>query len=139
MIKMAIFIDTGVIVAADSEKDSLHNQAAKILENIENGTYGNGIYISDYVFDEVLTLSFIRSGQMEKSKRLAKKLLGGKMLNWLYVNENTFRDAISRYLNQQTNLSFTDCTTIELMKQNDIEYIATFDAGFKKIAGIKIA
>jgi len=30
-------------------------------------------------------------------------------------------------------LSFTDCTTIELMKSRDIEYLASFDGGFDGI------
>lgn len=135
---MSIFIDTEIIVAADSEKDAMHSRAEEILKNIKTGEYGNGIYISDYVFDEILTLSFIRGGNMELSKRLAKKLLESEMLTWLYINEGTFREATSQYLGQKINLSFTDCTTVQLMKEKDIEYIATFDAGFRKVPGIKV-
>jgi len=134
---MAIFLDTGVIVAADNTQDQLHEKALEIIERIKSGFYGSASYISDYIFDEVLTLTFARTGNMELSKGLAKKLLATKSLTWLHVDENTFTETIARYLSQKSKLSFTDCTSVELMKQNNIEYIATFDSGFKSIAGIK--
>ncbi|MCZ7362470.1 MAG: hypothetical protein O8C58_03915 [Candidatus Methanoperedens sp.] len=36
-----------------------------------------------------------------------------------------------KYANKK--LSFTDCTTIELMNDRDIEYLASFDGGFDGI------
>jgi len=39
---------------------------------------------------------------------------------------------------KETALSFTDCTTISVMQENDIEKIATFDGDFGKISRIKV-
>jgi len=37
---------------------------------------------------------------------------------------------------KNTILSFTDCTTVSVMRENNIKNIATFDEDFGKIKGI---
>ena len=37
---------------------------------------------------------------------------------------------------KNTTLSFIDCTTVSVIRENDIKNIATFDEGFGKIKGI---
>ena len=135
---MTIFLDTGVIVALDNQRDPLHSTAIEKMALVRSGAYGNWVYTSDYIFDESLTLSFARTGNMALSKELAKKLLAGKSLTILHVDETLFQQSIAIYIAQNGSLSFTDCTTVQLMKENNIEYIATFDGGFKKIPGIKV-
>ncbi len=134
---MAVFLDTSVIVAEANERDALHTNTRDILLQIKTGIFGNWICTSDYVFDEALVLAFIRTGDMKKSKELVRDILRATSLNMLHVDENIFQESVAAYLAQDGALSFTDCTTIELMKQNDIKYIATFDSGFDKIIGIK--
>lgn len=133
---MAVFIDTGIIVALYNERDALRPKAVEIMKQVSNSTYG-AVYTSEYIVDEAVTLLFIRTGNRNLSKDLAKRLLLSKSMELLHVDENTFKESGSRYLAQREELSFTDCTTVELMKQNEIEFIATFDAEFKKVHGIK--
>ncbi len=135
---MTIFLDTGVIVALDNQRDPMHKAAIEKMAQVRSGAYGNWAYTSDYIFDESLTLSFARTGNMEISKELAKKLLAAKSLTILHVTEDVFRESTNFYIAQYGNLSFTDCISVQLMKENGIEYIATFDAGFKKIPRIKV-
>ncbi len=135
---MAVFLDTGILVAEANIDDSLHSNAVEILSQINSGIYGNWICTSDYVFDEALTLMYIRTGNIALSKGLAKRLLSLDGLNLLRVDEGLFKESTSRYLAQSGKLSFTDCTTVELMKQNEITHLATFDSGFNSIPSINL-
>ena len=134
---MTIFIDTGVITALYNERDSLQPKAAEVMGLVSNLHYGAS-YLSEYIVDEAVTLLFARTGNMNLSKDLAKRLLSSKSIEILHITSDTFRESASIYLAQSGSLSFTDCTTVQLMKENNIEYLATFDAGFKKIPGIKV-
>ncbi len=134
---MGVFIDTGMIVAIYNERDSLRQKAVELMSQITSGVYGS-VYISDYVIDEAITLLFARTGNISLSKDLANRLFSSKSMELLYVSESIFKKSGGQYLTQTGTLSFTDCTIVELMKQNNITYIATFDAGFKSVAGIKV-
>ena len=135
---MGVFFDTGVLVAEANEADALHHKAVELMSQLSMGLYGNWFCTSDYVFDEALTLMFIRTGRMDLSKRLAKRLLSLKSLNLLHVYADIFQESAVQYLSQNGKLSFTDCTTIELMKRNEIKFLATFDAGFNAVSEIKV-
>ncbi|TMI08272.1 hypothetical protein E6H34_05405 [Candidatus Bathyarchaeota archaeon] len=50
----------------------------------------------------------------------------------LKVSDDVFQAAWSRFREQKdTKFSFTDSTTVELMHQNGVRRIATFDREFK--------
>jgi len=56
---MSVFIDTGVFVAYINKRDSNHDRAVYLLEDIMRGKCGKA-YTSDYVFDEAaLRITFI--------------------------------------------------------------------------------
>ena len=48
---MAVFIDTGIFVAARNKRDVNHKRAINPLRAALKGDYG-AVYTSDYVFDE---------------------------------------------------------------------------------------
>lgn len=55
------------------------------------------------------------------------------------IEKTSFDGAWDIFCKQKgTVLSFTDCTTISVMLENNIEKIATFDGDFKKISGIEV-
>jgi hypothetical protein len=133
---MSIFIDTGVFVAFHNTKDVNHRKALKIIRNIATGKLGSA-YTSDYIFDEAVTTALVRTKRPKTALTLGKIIQGElttPFLVVLKVNSSAFKEAwklFSRYAEKE--LSFTDCTSIALMKMKNIENIASFDTDFDGI------
>lgn len=65
--------------------------------------------------------------------------MGEKILNSeitvLEVPKNIFETAW-KIFKERKGMSFTDCTTVALMKENKIHNLATFDGGFRQVREI---
>ncbi|MGI0141494.1 MAG: type II toxin-antitoxin system VapC family toxin [Candidatus Micrarchaeales archaeon] len=129
-----IFLDTSFLFAFYSARDERHDLAQAMMKDIANGKYGHA-YLSDYVFDELITTVFSRLKNLQEAIRVGKSLRS--TVDFLYVGIDEFESAWKIFSDQRTtSLSFTDCTIAALMKANGIDRIATFDADFKGIKGI---
>ena len=130
-----IFIDTNAFVAFFRNEDAHHEKAVKIFEKISSGILGNAV-ISDYVFDETVTVVLSRTNNKDKAVGLGKYMMqSAKMLK---VHKHVFNLAWKLFKENKVGLSFTDCTNIALMKLFNINHIATFDEAFKKVGGINV-
>jgi len=129
---MPVFIDSSVLVAYHNSRDEHHREAVRLLTRCVEGDFGEP-WISDYVFDEVVTVALVKVG-LERAVELGDHLLSSE-LKMLKVDDQSFREAWALF--QKQGMSFTDCTTIAVMRQNGIERLLTFDRGFKEIEGIK--
>jgi predicted nucleic acid-binding protein len=124
-----IFLDSSFLVAFEVDGDSNHASATKVMREVARGARGSPV-ISDYVFDEVVTVTFVRTKSLSKARLVGDGLL--ESFRMLRVSDEVFKEAWQRFRNQKgTRLSFTDSTTVELMMQNEIDNIATFDRGFQ--------
>jgi len=131
-----IFLDSSFLIAYKIENDSHHAEAKKIMSEIVSGNHGR-VFISDYIFDETITVVFARSRKLSEASDLGEKI--EKSIKMLKIDEKNFNDAWEIFKNQKnTNLSFTDCSSISIMKNNDIKNIATFDKAFTKIKDINV-
>src|SRR3989304_479092 len=101
-----IVLDTSFIVSYFNTRDQNHLKAVKLMKKIHEP-----LCITDYIFGEVVTVSLIRLKSFDNAWNLFCK-------------------------QKETVLSFTDCTTISVMLENDIGKIATFDGDFGKISKI---
>jgi uncharacterized protein len=130
---MTILVDTGVFVAFSNKRDPKHNEALKILKNVAENKYGTP-YASDYIFDETVTTTLARTGRLDLAINLGKMILEGPerpFMIILRITENLFADAWANFMKYgKRGLSFTDCTSLALMSEREIEKIASFDAGF---------
>lgn len=117
-----------MLISAYSETDINHEIGRKILNDIEEGKYGEW-FLSDYVFDETLTVMFSISKNKEEMAGLGKYLM--KAFTLLTVSRIIFVDAFEIFSNKN-KLSFTDSTIISMANKFGIEYIATFDKEIKK-------
>lgn len=122
---IAILLDSGFLYAVYNARDENHPLALQILQEIEENKFGTG-YLTDYLFDETMTLFFARVG-------IEKAVVAGKVLLNSYdvidVSRLLFQE--SWQLFQKHTISFTDCTVLTVMKHFNIEYLATFDGNFK--------
>ena len=131
-----IVLDTGVLFGFEVEKDKKHADAVRIVNNAIDGAYGATV-ITDYIFDETVTLTLARTKDLSKAIIIGEHL---KNLEILKVDQTIFDDAWSMFKAQKTKkrLSFTDCTTIAAMKVNGIDKVAAFDSGFNYVRGIAV-
>lgn len=129
-----IFLDTSYLVSLENDKDSNHEKAVRLNEEIAKGKFGR-IVVSDYIFDETVTVTFRRTRKLNKAILVGERLFSFAEIK--YVDEKTFADSWNFFRKQKsTELSFTDCTTLVLMQSNGINNIATFDEDFQKIQNI---
>ncbi len=130
---MAVFIDTGIFVAARNKSDINHKRAVNLLKSALRGEYGN-LYTSDYVFDEAVTVALIRTNKPEIAIDIGKFIPSSRKLQILFVDRVIFVEAwriFNRYIDKR--LSFTDATSIALIKRYNIDYIMSFDKHFDGI------
>ncbi len=130
---MVLFIDSSVFVAYYNQRDQHNKTAVELIKKCVEGDYGE-LFASDYVFDEAVTVTFVKTG-LKKAVELGEYLLKSEV-TLLEVDRDVFDVAWEKF--KSAEMSFTDCTNIALMKSNGIDKILTFDSGFKKIKEIKV-
>jgi len=131
---MTVFVDTGVLYGDHDTDATRHEAAAEALETVYDGELGHP-YISDYVFDEAITLTRTRAESFVSAKRLSDRLRGHdeypRVFEMLHISTAVFADAVTvfeQYDDQE--LSFTDATTVALTERHDIDRVLSFDDDF---------
>ena len=134
---MSILVGTGVLYADHDTTASRHESARRALEAVYDGEFGHP-YVSDYIFDEAVTLTQTRAGTFEPAKRLGDRIRGvgsyPQVYEMLWVSAAVFSDAVEvfeQYDDQE--LSFTDATTVALVERHDIDSVLSFDDDFDGI------
>ena len=133
---MTVFLDTGIFVAFHNTRDANHTRALELIRTLVEGEFGTA-YTSDYVFDEAVTVALVRTGRPENAMAVGRMILGeitAPLLASLRVGEDDFKEAW-RLFSQHADrgLSFTDCTSIALLRTRRIESIISFDTDFDGI------
>jgi uncharacterized protein len=131
---MSVFLDTCFIAAYANQSDINHAKASRTANLIKDGELGH-LFVSDYVFDEVVTLVAIRTSH-SKAKEIGAHILNSR-INIVSVSTAQFSRAWELF-KKNGSLSFTDCTTMCLMQENNIKNLATFDKEFKRVKGINV-
>jgi len=137
---MSIFIDSGIFIAFSNKRDVNHEKARVLIKRVAKKEFGSPI-TSDYVFDEVITTTFIRTKRIELAIKIGNLILGKdpkipKFIKLINVSENIFLkawDIFKKY--EPKNLSFTDATIISMMENYKIVKLCSFDENFDGIVG----
>jgi len=134
---MTVFVDTGVLYAEQDKSASRHESAVEAIEAVHDDELGQP-YISDYIYDEAVTLTLERTSDHGRAATLGQRLRGAGKFPTAYrilrVDQQQFDDAVEmfeRYDDQQ--LSFTDATTVALLRHHDIDSVLSFDDDFDGI------
>jgi hypothetical protein len=136
---MSIFIDTGVFIGYVNEKDKNHDAAVNLLEGIMMNRYRTP-FTFDYIFDEAVTVALYRTKDIRKAIDVGDLIVGNeekgmtRFINILSVSKSIFSEAWKLFLKYPDKmLSFTDCSSIAIIKGREIDYIVSFDKDFEGI------
>jgi len=125
-----VFLDASFLIAYHNRKDENHKKAVKWIRDIRKKKVR--FVISDYIFDEILTVLLVR-GSKELSVSAGRKILESGFVTLIQVDNAVFNKAWRIYQNySDKNWSFTDCTSYVLMKGLGILKGASFDEHFKQ-------
>ncbi len=132
---MKVFIDTGGFIARYHSKDEHHDNAMDYLQKIESREADvRKLYTSDYVIDETITTIFARTTSFEVAKKCGEAIITSKAVERLLINEETFRQAWEFFKARgDIGLSFTDATSMVLVRKKGIDAVFTFDSHFAKL------
>jgi len=105
------------------------------LQRIESGEADvRKLYTSDYVIDETITTIFARTTSFEVAKKCGEAIITSKAIERLPIDEQTFRQAWEFFKARgEIGLSFTDATSIVLIRKKGIDAVFTFDSHFAKM------
>lgn len=129
-----IFIDANVFLAYDNIDDIHHKRAVELFNQIVDGIFGDP-FTSDYVFNEVVGVTFRKKGK-ERAVILGDHIQ--KSMLKLNVDEHLLNKAWDFFSKTPLTLNLVDCTNVILTRLAHTNYIATFDKEFVKVQNLQI-
>jgi len=135
---MSVFVDTGVFVAFENTSDSHHEAARDLVKAAAARRFGD-VFTSDYVLDEAVTLALARTRRVDAAVSVGNLILGtgplGRFAGLAYVSPRVFLRSWSRFGRLASRgLSFTDCTSLEIVRTMGINEVMSFDRDFDGLA-----
>jgi len=135
---MAVFLDTGFILALKNEDDKNFEEAQSWMRRFLKNEFGQ-IYTSTFVFDEIVTLALVRIKRADFAKDIGSYILESTKINMVGFTEGDFLNTwkmFNKYIEKR--LSFTDCTILVQCKRLNCDFLATFDSHFKGLISTNI-
>lgn len=133
----SVFIDTSIFVSLANRRDQDHKRCVGLIDRIRNGEFGQP-YTSDYVLDEALTVSLVRTRRIDLAVSTGKIILGSvedsipAIAKLIRVDERIFSNSWSSFKGgKYKGLSFTDHTILSQMKEFGIDTLVSLDGGFE--------
>jgi predicted nucleic acid-binding protein len=131
---MSVFVDTGVFYAHHDTDASRHNIATDAMNRILTSPEYGHVMTSEYIYDETVTLTQMRTGEIDAGLELGRRIRGEgypAAIELLYSSPTLFDRAVTV---QQTyaehGLSFTDAITVAMIEHHDIDGVVSFDDDF---------
>lgn len=134
---MVIFLDTSFIVAFLNKKDSRNEKATELWKEIIKNKWGYPV-TSDYIVDECFTLLLGRRKNLDLMSNLHSFIHGDDksgiptIIRFFKITQRTYEstwEIFKKY--NDPELSFTDLTILEICKELNIEYLASYDSDFE--------
>ena len=95
---MVVFLDTGFLLALRNVDDINHSKAINAFKNeILKGKYGK-IIVTDYVFNEIMTLIMVRIKNVEFAKKTSSFIINSPRVNLLFITEEIFKWSTGSFL-----------------------------------------
>ena len=86
---MVVFLDTGFILAVRNADDVNHPKAKEMMKNCLSGRFGQ-IIVSNFIFDETVTLTLVRTQNKSLVEDIGKFMLDSPRIKLIHVSETEF-------------------------------------------------
>lgn len=131
---MSVLVDTGVFFAHHDTDAERHDDAVAAVEDLLDGAHGQP-YTSDYVLDETVTLTRMRTDSYDAADAVAGRILGEdpfpNVFETIHVEPDDLRASLATFREyDDQDLSFTDATTVHLCESRGIDAVLSFDDDF---------
>ena len=127
----AVFVDTGGWMACADRADPAHASCMAARDGVLEA--GRRLITSDFVVDETLTLIRFRLG-LGAAKAWWQQIDGSTRLRWERVEHDRFERARQLFFQyRDKDLSFTDCTSIAIMRELKLATVITTDHHFHQV------
>jgi predicted nucleic acid-binding protein len=131
---MSVFVDTGVFFAHHDTDADRHADAVTAFDKLLDGEYGQP-YTSEYVLDETVTLTRVRTSSFDAADTVASRILGEdpfpNVFETIHVEPDDVRASLELFRRYDDHtLSFTDASTIHLCESRGIDAVLSFDEDF---------
>lgn len=120
-----LFVDTSAWFAFVNRKDPKHSQVKETLH-----TFQGRLIISNYIFDETISLCLYRLGY-HAARMVGSVLLSPDYVDMVHISIEDERIAWGLFCNRpDQDYSFTDCTSFTLMRRLGLDTVLALDADF---------
>lgn len=127
----AVFVDTGGWMACADQADPVHGQSRAARDAVLKS--GQTLITTDFVLDETLTLIRFRLG-LRAANSWWQQIDGSARLRWERIDGDHFERARALFFHyRDKDLSFTDCTSIAVMRELKLSTVITTDRHFQQI------
>lgn len=131
---MTVIVDTSVLVAAFNERDAQHDRALALVEQLRSGQHGEA-FTTDFILDEVVTVLLARTGRHAAAVQALDFILpADPSTAWIaidLVGEEAFFRALEAFRrSSRRELSFTDWTTVTVVRDGRADAVISFDGDF---------
>jgi len=127
----AVFVDTGGWMACADRSDPAHVACTAARDaTLEAGRL---LITTDFVVDETLTLIRFRLG-LAAASAWWQQIDGSARLRWERIETERFERARQLFFQlRDKDLSFTDCTSIAVMRELRLKAVITTDGHFRQV------
>jgi predicted nucleic acid-binding protein len=131
-----VVLDSSFLIAFHNDRDVHHPRARAAMARLLRGEWGPAL-LPEYVFLEVVTVLLARR-DLGVATRVGSALLVAKEVEFVACSDH-FLEALDVFRNQGPgSLSFADAAIVAIARQRGARHVATFDAGFKKVASVDV-
>jgi len=125
-----LFVDTSGFYAIWFPKDDFHKKAIAISNKLKKTKVS--VFTSNYIIDESLTLLSSKVSR-ELAIEFGKSIFEGGEMEILSVDLEVEKKAWEIFAgSSDRRLSFTDCTSFVIMKENGMKFAFSFDKHFEE-------
>ena len=127
-----VFIDSSFLVAYHHVGDPFHRQVRNLMETEMEEHIPLKFFITDYVFDEFVTLIMKRTSKKQAIQR-GQTLLHDRRFEVERINSRYFDKAWEIFRDFADKMwSFTDCTSYVWMRENQPDFCLATDQDFNQ-------
>jgi predicted nucleic acid-binding protein len=126
-----VFVDTGGWMACADRADPAHSACTAARDAMLEA--GRILITTDFVVDETLTLIRFRLG-LAAASAWWQQIDGSARLRWERVENDRFERARNLFFHyRDKDLSFTDCTSVAVMRELKLATVITTDRHFHQV------